>query len=129
MIGEKIDGSLFEFYVNNNPKNCTLGQKVRYGIEDSYLEVTYCYDINKEGTDIVPRVERTEPPFIYADNESSAKLKNFDYYDEELMKELWAWETNEQRTINIVTRVGEVTMSTPFKVTIVESRYIDRRDI
>lgn len=125
MIGEDITTSLFVFYLNNHPKNCTLAQKVRFQRNEQYVDITYCYDINHDGSNIVSRIERANPSCIKKDCSDAEQVLNFDYNEPELMKKTWGWTAGKTKTVNIVTRVGEETILAPFEVTVLCNKVIE----
>lgn len=125
MIGEDIHTSLFTYFLNYHPKNCTLAQKVRFKRNECYNDITFCYDINRDGSNVVSRVEKANPNFTKKECPDAEQVSNFDYHDPELLKKIWGWTIGKPKIVNIVTRVGEETILAPFEVTLLCNKVIE----
>lgn len=123
MIGKEITTSLEKWVEENNKelKQCTLAQKIRFESGDRSRELCYCYDFKL--TEIIGRIEHGTYKLL-GDDADTQKLNNFDWYDEELMSEFWTWSPEQSELMNIVTRVGDETISSPFRVTVLWNKHI-----
>ena len=123
MIGKEITTSLDKWIEEKNFTPCTLAQKIRFesGNNGRNRELCYCYDFTQ--TEIISRIEHGTYRLL-GEDEDTEKLNNFDWYDEELMNKFWAWSPEQSEIMNIVTRVGEETISSPFRVTLLWNKHI-----